>query len=263
MVLEGGALEVGSPAAPIAANVTADIVIADRPFDPAVDPSQAGNGIVALGKVTMHGAPKMPTFIRFGQEPLAGATTLVLEKAVDGWRPGDTVVIPDTRQLRAGESGRSYQPQSEKVRIASVSGARVTLEAPLAYDHKGPEARPDGLSSSRTPAISVATWWCARRTRWARADTCCSRHGPTWTFATRSSASSAGRRWAFWTTPRWTAKGASDGWGRIRSGGTRSISITPSVRSRHQPTGISSPSSATPSTARRSGGWSFTAATTG
>src|SRR5262245_23015164 len=104
-VLDGGALEVGRQSNPIAANVTAEIVIADRPFDPQIDPSQAGNGVLAFGKVTMHGAAKTPTFVRFGEEPLAGATTLVLEKAVEGWRPGDTIVVPDTRQLRANESG--------------------------------------------------------------------------------------------------------------------------------------------------------------
>ena len=137
MVLEAAALEVGSPTSPIAANVTAEITIADRPFDPDLDPSQAGNGIVALGRVTMHGAPKNPTFVRFGQEPLAGVTNLVFERPVEGWKAGDTLVIPDTRQLSANESGRNYQSQSEKVRIASISRSGVTLEAPLVYDHKG------------------------------------------------------------------------------------------------------------------------------
>jgi hypothetical protein len=137
LVLETGALEVGSAAAPVAANVTAEIVIADRPFDAALDPSQAGHGIVAFGAVTMHGAVKNPTFVRFGEEPRAGASTLVLEQPVEGWKAGDTLVIPDTRQLRADESGRNYQPRSEKVTIASVSGPRVTLQAPLVHDHHG------------------------------------------------------------------------------------------------------------------------------
>jgi hypothetical protein len=137
MVLENGTLEVGSAAAPIAAHATAEIAIADRPFDSDLDPSQSGNGIVALGKVTMHGAAKSPTFVRFGEEPRAGAATLVFAQPVEGWKAGDSLVIPDTRQLRAEESGRNYQPHSEKVRIAAVSGARVTLQAPLAYDHNG------------------------------------------------------------------------------------------------------------------------------
>jgi hypothetical protein len=137
MVLEDAALEVGSSTSPIAANVTAEVTIADRPFDPELDPSQAGNGIVAFGKVTMHGAMKNPTFVRFGQEPRAGVTNLVFEQPVEGWKAGDTLVIPDTRQLAANESGRNYRSQSERVRIASISRSGVTLEAPLAFDHKG------------------------------------------------------------------------------------------------------------------------------
>ena len=58
MVPQDGALEIGSAAAPIAHDVTAEIVIADQPFNPEIDPAQIGNGIVALGKVTMHGAVK-------------------------------------------------------------------------------------------------------------------------------------------------------------------------------------------------------------
>jgi hypothetical protein len=137
MILEDGALEVGSPTSPIAADVTAEITIADRPFEPELDPSQAGNGIVAFGNVMMNGAAKNPTFVRFGQEPLAGVTNLIFEQPVEGWRAGDTLVIPDTRQLAANESGRNYRSQNEKVRIASISRSGVTLEAPLAFDHKG------------------------------------------------------------------------------------------------------------------------------
>jgi len=136
-VLEGGALELGSPAAPLLPAATAEIVIADRPFDPAIDPSQAGHGLISFGRVTFHGAVKSPTFARVVREPLAGASTLVFDQPVTGWKAGDTIVLPDTRQLRASESGRGYQPQTEKVQIASVSGSSVVLTAPLAYDHKG------------------------------------------------------------------------------------------------------------------------------
>jgi hypothetical protein len=136
-VLEGGALEAGSPASPLAPAAKAEIVIADRPFDPEIDPSQAGHGLISFGRVTLHGSVKSPTFARVAREPLAGATTLVFDVPLAGWNAGDTVVLPDTRQLRAGESGRNYQPQTEKVQIATVSGSTVTLTAPLAYDHKG------------------------------------------------------------------------------------------------------------------------------
>jgi hypothetical protein len=92
-----GHLEMGTPASPIAANVTAEIVIADTPLGSGVsDPEQYGTGLLNFGKVTMHGAIKTPTWLRVATEPRAGDTTLTLEAPVSGWRTGDRIVIPDT-----------------------------------------------------------------------------------------------------------------------------------------------------------------------
>jgi hypothetical protein len=137
LVLESGSLEIGSPARPVAPGGVAEIVIADQPFNRDVDPAQIGNGIVSLGNVTMHGDIKTPTFLRVSREPLAGQSLLAFEQAVTGWKVGDVLVIPDTRQLRDAEQGRNYKPQDEKVQVASISGAEVALVAPLVYDHKG------------------------------------------------------------------------------------------------------------------------------
>lgn len=136
-VREEGRLEIGSASAPIAADVTAEIVIADRPIDTDADPAQVGNGLISLGKVTMHGAVRTPTFVRTSREPLAGDETLELEQPTAGWRPGDYVVIPDTRQLRASERKDGYRSQTEKVRVAAVDGAVITLAEPLSHDHRG------------------------------------------------------------------------------------------------------------------------------
>ena len=84
MVLEEGHLEVGSTTKPIAPNVTADIIIADQAINADVDPGQIGTGIIVLGKVTMHGAVKTPTFVRLKREPLAGHNTLELEQPAAG-----------------------------------------------------------------------------------------------------------------------------------------------------------------------------------
>ena len=139
LVLEEGHLEVGNPVQPVTDGVRAEIVIADQPIDIAIDPGQVGTGLISLGKVTMHGAIKTPTFVRLAREALAGDTTIELEHPVAGWRAGDHVVIPDTRQLRASDrvNANGYESQSEKVPIAAVSGTAVTLAAPLAYDHAG------------------------------------------------------------------------------------------------------------------------------
>src|SRR5262245_61571798 len=137
MVLEGGTLEVGTAERPVARDVAAEIVIADRPFDAERDPAQIGHGIVALGRVTMHGSIKTPTFVRTAKEPLAGNTTLVLAQAVTAWSVGDQLVLPDTRQLRDKDTGWDSRPQDERVRVKAIEGSTVSLESPLAYDHKG------------------------------------------------------------------------------------------------------------------------------
>src|SRR5207253_3081609 len=121
------------------------IIIADQPIDRKLDPAELGLGIESLGKITMHGAVKTPTFVRLAQEPRAGQTTLMLEQPVSAWRVGDRIVIPDTRQLRENERGESYKPQDEKLEIASISGNRITLTSALRYDHKGARNPDDKL----------------------------------------------------------------------------------------------------------------------
>jgi len=145
MVLDEGNLEVGSAGAPIAANVTAEIIIADQKIDRRLDPAELGSGIESLGRIRMHGAMKSPTFVRLAEEPLAGQTTLKLEQSVTGWKVGDHIVIPDTRQLRQSERGSNYKAQDEKVEIASIAGNQITLSAALKYDHKGARNPEDKL----------------------------------------------------------------------------------------------------------------------
>jgi hypothetical protein len=139
MVMEGGALIVGTAANPVAVGVKAEIVINDGPIDTAKDPSQYGHGLIALGTVTMHGTPMSNTFVNLAVEPKAGDTTLALSLPVTGWRAGDRLVLPDTRQLVDGEQWTKYTPQWELSKIASIStdGLTVTLTSPLQFDHLG------------------------------------------------------------------------------------------------------------------------------
>jgi PKD domain/G8 domain len=145
LVLSGGSLEVGTPNNPVAANVTAKIIIANQPLNTSLDPAQYGNGLIALGNVTMVGAAKTPTFDQLAVEPMAGDTTLTFATPVTGWTAGDTLVIPDTRQLTDNDDGANYVPEYELVTVQSISanGTTVTLTAPLQYDHLGARD-PDG-----------------------------------------------------------------------------------------------------------------------
>jgi hypothetical protein len=138
VVLQGGALVVGTQAAPIAANVGCNIVIANQPINTAIDPQQLGTGLIALGNVTMFGAVKTP-YATLALEPHAGDKTLTLAQPVTGWQTGDQVVIPDTRQLNDTEYLSNYVSQIEQMNVSSVSanGLVVTLTAPLKYNHLG------------------------------------------------------------------------------------------------------------------------------
>ena len=136
-VLERGTFEMGTPARPVAGDVTAEFVSADVPIDTKIDPEQLSGGLVGLGTVSISGAAKSATFVRLAAEPLAGHTTLQLAEAVTGWNVGDKLVIPDTRQLRQNERGENYKPQWEELTIAAVADRTITLTAPLAFDHRG------------------------------------------------------------------------------------------------------------------------------
>ena len=135
LVAPGGTLEIGTVAFPLPPHVTAEIVIRDLPINTTKDPSQYGTGLLVIdGTLTMVGAPKTP-FHRTTQEPTAGTTTLTLDGPPNGWRRGDTLVIPDSRQLTDATKGSASQV--EMPTVAVVTGTSVAVTAPLIYGHPG------------------------------------------------------------------------------------------------------------------------------
>jgi PKD repeat protein len=148
LVMEGGELRVGTAAHPVAANVTARIVFPDVPIDTSLDPEQYGHGLIGLGKVTMYGQTVSDGHVKLATEPKAGDTVLQLAEPVSGWRPGDTIALPDTHQLTFVDDHlhwTNYKPQWETRVIASVSadGRTITLTSPLSWNHVGART-PDG-----------------------------------------------------------------------------------------------------------------------
>jgi hypothetical protein len=139
LVLAGGTLQVGTAANPVQSTVKALIVFPDQPLDLVNDPFQYGNGLIALGKVTMYGAVKSATFVTLAAEAHAGDTTLTLSQPVSGWQPGDRLILPDSRQLYTEVTGTSFVGQWETVTITGVSadGLTITLSQPLLYTHLG------------------------------------------------------------------------------------------------------------------------------
>ncbi len=137
LVMDAGELQIGTANNPVASNVKAEVIFIDQQLDTNNDPFQYGNGLIGLGKITMHGAVKTPTICRLAVEPQAGASTLTLEQPVIGWQAGDKIILPDSRQRKIQETGTNLVPELETLTIASVSGTNVTLTAPLQFKHPG------------------------------------------------------------------------------------------------------------------------------
>jgi uncharacterized repeat protein (TIGR01451 family) len=144
LVMAGGQLQIGTATNPVAATVKAEVVFANVPLDLVNDPAQYGNGLIALGKVTIYGAAMNQTFVELAAEPLAGATTLTLSQPVSGWRVGDRLELPDTRMLYTeiapgDPTLGTYASQREMVTLSAISadGLTLTLSQPLQFDHKG------------------------------------------------------------------------------------------------------------------------------
>ena len=141
IVLPGGTLQVGTPSNPVLPSITAEIIIKDQPLNTSIDPDQYGTGLLSIdGHVTMHGAVKSPTFARADVEPRAGHTEVTLDRAVSGWRVGDRVFLPDTRQVHPDDwFNPNFPLRVEERAIQSISsdGRRVTLSSALSFDHRG------------------------------------------------------------------------------------------------------------------------------
>jgi hypothetical protein len=141
LVLPGGTLEVGTEANPVESWVTAQIVIADRALDAAIDPDQFGTGLIVIdGTVLIRGALKQPTFVRVATEPRAGHTTIAFDAPVTGWRVGDRVFLPDTRQVDTDhwfDPGYPLQIEERAIQSIDASGRSITLSDPLSFDHRG------------------------------------------------------------------------------------------------------------------------------
>lgn len=144
LVMPGGTLEMKPNP-----GVTSEIVIADAPIDLMRDPKQHGHGIVVLGTIDIEGEDKTD-WLRVAAEIPAGATTIELESPPVGWKAGDEIILPDTRQVNSADqsgfllslSGRYYIDdtlvnQDEKFVIASVSGSTVMLATPTQFAHGG------------------------------------------------------------------------------------------------------------------------------
>ena len=125
-----GRLEMGTEANPIAADVTARVVFADDgAIDTTWDPQQLSRGAVLHGQTEIHGAAKTHR-LTLAAFPTAGATSIQLSAAPEGWQIGDEVVVTGTNGFK-----------SDEVRtITSIDGSNVHFDKALQQDHIPPKS---------------------------------------------------------------------------------------------------------------------------
>ena len=97
-----------------------------------------GVGVIVLGRLTISGSPRTPTFARLARVPRASDVSLLLEEAVTGWSAGDRLVLPNSQQF-APASSASYTSKTDELITQAVSADRktLTLASALRYDHPG------------------------------------------------------------------------------------------------------------------------------
>jgi hypothetical protein len=152
------ALEVGTLEKPVDARHTALIRLVyfdgmDKEISPAI--------VSCGGRMDLHGAPLNRTWLKLGGPAKAGDTEIKLAEPVTGWRVGDRVLLTaTTRQIKRENTFRPHtsdNTQTEERLIKAVSGDRLTLDKPLAFDHScdGPY-RGDVANLSRNVIIESA-----------------------------------------------------------------------------------------------------------
>ncbi|MEM9304571.1 MAG: G8 domain-containing protein [Pseudomonadota bacterium] len=144
-----GLLAIGSADAPVAADRRASITFVDNgPVDGLEDPAQIGRGAVLLGRTEFHGAPRTHRAI-LDVHPRAGAATIRLKQAPEGWRVGDLLTITGTV---AGD------PRSDELRqIAAIDGTTISLATPLSLDHVPPASDLNVYVANLTRNIVIAS----------------------------------------------------------------------------------------------------------
>jgi cell surface hyaluronidase len=143
-IIVRGRFEAGTEARPYRHRATITLTGSD----PARDVAGVGTKVIGVtgGTLDLHGEPRLG-WTRLAQTAAAGASQLVLERAVD-WRAGDRLVIAST----------DYDPrQAEEVVVRSASGATVTLERPLAYTHWGAAETLGGVSIDHRAEVGLLT----------------------------------------------------------------------------------------------------------
>mgnify|MGYP003340541784 FL=1 len=143
------ALEVGTQSEPIPAGITALIRLhhvegLGKESCPAI--------VACRGRMEFHGAAMNRTWLKLGAPVSPGATEVTLMEAPTGWRVGDRVIVTATSRK---DYGKGLQTEERTVR--ALEGAKLTLDEPLKFEHRGAgEYRGEVANLSRNVIIESA-----------------------------------------------------------------------------------------------------------
>lgn len=154
-------LEIGTPAAPIHAGVTATIRLRHHP---GMDPQSLPAIVCCGGRWDIHGAPLQRTWLKLATSASAGDRTVTLEQPVGDWRIGDRIIVTTDQSQGPGpyatfrQKGGRPKPVGTEVRlITNVDGPRITLDRSLDKSHQGPgEMRCEVANLSRNVIVESA-----------------------------------------------------------------------------------------------------------
>ena len=135
-------LTVGSPSSPVDERHSALIRLT---YFEGMDKESCPAIVCCGGRMEFHGAPMNRTWVKLGAKVDEGTTELVLAEPVEGWRPGQRILIPTTGSLSLFEyrnKERRLIPtvrdksHSEERTIVSVVGNKLVVDAPLSHRHR-------------------------------------------------------------------------------------------------------------------------------
>lgn len=159
-VAPNGELLAGTQNSPVPATVTSEIVFADLgPIDVKVDPTLVGKGLVAASRVRLYGALKSPR-VKVAAAPKKGDAVIQLAQAPAGWRVGDRIILTGTRWIKqtTKQGVVLASPTEDEIRyIKAISGASVTLDSALSFNHASPDPAVGAYLVNYSRNIRLAT----------------------------------------------------------------------------------------------------------